>query len=385
MTELAPDPVAPDPGVAPPPVLDLELRVLAGRAAGARAALAAAEVSVGHALDSDIVVRDAAARGVFLKLRPQGDSAELQVLSGEVEFLGHVLTAPSRAILPAYVPLRLGETSVALGRSESPRWAEAERLLASGAPDAAPPTAAAPPALWRELLGLAKKTPVVPALAAVAIVAGSGAVMLGTQAAATLVDRSPGAHEAGRIFHQAGYRTLKVEQGADGRLVVRGLVARAADRSRLEALIRARNLKATLDVKSGEDLAMGVSEVMRANGVQADVRPAGLGVVSVALKGGDAARVEDARRIALRDVGGLKRVLFTGGAGLGGTILSEDPRAATAKRVLAVVGGEGGYVETADGSKYFPGAVLPSGHTIVAIADRDVTVQRDGQVSHLLF
>lgn len=381
MTDVAPEPIAAPPEETP----GLELRVLAGRAAGARAALAAGEVTVGHALDSDIVIRDPAVRGVFLKLRPGFDSAALEVLSGEVEFLGHVLTAPARAILPAYVPLLLGGTAVALGRPDGERWGEAEKLLNTSRPDAAPPVEAPAPPMLQELLGFLRKTPVVPALACVAAVAGAGAILMGGQAAMTLVDFSPSASDTQAALRKAGYRTLTVTKTADGRLVVRGLVGHDSDRARLEALVQAKGLKANVDVKSGEDIALGVSEVLRANGVTADVKPTGLGVVAVNVKDGGGDKLEAARKIALRDVGGLKRILFTGGPGLAGPVLSEDPNGAGAKRVLAVVAGDGGYVETADGGRYFTGAVLPTGHTIVAIAERDVTVQRDGQTTHLLF
>lgn len=382
MTDVAPDPVA-APAADPP---GLELRVLAGRAAGARAALAQeGDVSVGYGLDSDIVIRDPAARGVSLKLRPGFDSAELEVLSGQVEFLGHVLTAPARAILPAYVPLLLGGTAVALGRPDGERWSEAEQLLNTTRPEPAPPLAARSSAAWQEMLGFLRKTPIVPALACVAAVAGAGALLIGGQAALTLVDLSPNPAETQAALRDAGYATLVVSKTADGRLVVRGLVARDSDRARLAALIQAKGLKASLDVKSGEDIALGVSEVLRANGVTADVRPSGLGVVSVSVREGGGPKLEEARKMALRDVGGLKRILFTGGAGLAGPVLSEDPSVAGSKRVLAVVAGDGGYVETADGARYFTGAVLPTGHTIVAIAERDVTVQRDGQTTHLLF
>ena len=386
MTDLAPDPlVLPESDAERGP--DVELRVLAGRAAGARANLAeGAEVSVGHALDCDIVVRDPAARGVLLKLRPGPDCAELEVLSGQVEFLGHVLTAPARAILPAYVPLHLGGTAVALGRADGARWPEAEQLLRPGQPEVAEPIVAAPSALWRELLGVARKTPLAPILTGVAALAMLGALYIGAPAIVSLADPSPGPGDAKRILRAGGYPTLTVTQSPDGRLTIHGLVARTGDRARLETLIQARGLRASLDVRSGDDIALGVSEVLRTHGVTAEVKPAGLGVVSVAVSsGGEPERLEAARRIALRDVGGLKRVLFAAGPGLGGSVLDEDPKTAGAKRVLSVVAGDGGYVQTADGARYFMGAVLPTGHTITAIADRDVTVQRDGKITHLLF
>ena len=55
------------------------------------------------------------------------------------------------------------------------------------------------------------------------------------------------------------------------------------------------------------------------------------------------------------------------------------------KRVVSVVGGEDGYVQTRDGSRYFVGAVLPDGHTVTAIEEQSVTVQKDGRITNLTF
>ena len=50
-----------------------------------------------------------------------------------------------------------------------------------------------------------------------------------------------------------------------------------------------------------------------------------------------------------------------------------------------MVPGDLAYVMTADGSRYFIGAVLPSGHRITRIAGDAVTVERDGRESTLNF
>jgi hypothetical protein len=53
------------------------------------------------------------------------------------------------------------------------------------------------------------------------------------------------------------------------------------------------------------------------------------------------------------------------------------------KRVVNVVYGPRGYVVTADGSRYFEGAFLPSGHRIVRISDDEVRIERDGKTTRL--
>src|SRR5579859_5349405 len=98
------------------PAEDFELRVLGGFARGASASLQRqCWVEVGYALSSDLVIRDPGAKGVRLRLRPRDDAAELELLEGEVALLGHALSAPATAILPAYVPLSLGASAIAFG------------------------------------------------------------------------------------------------------------------------------------------------------------------------------------------------------------------------------------------------------------------------------
>ena len=51
----------------------------------------------------------------------------------------------------------------------------------------------------------------------------------------------------------------------------------------------------------------------------------------------------------------------------------------------AIVPGDPAYVVTADGTRYFTGAVLPTGHRIQAIQANLVQLERDGQISQLTF
>lgn len=121
--------------VAAAEIESLVLRVLAGRVRGASAPLERGRViAVGHDLDADIVLRDASAEGVRLTLKARADAADLDLTSGSVILLGHELTAPAQAILPLYLPLLIGDNAVAIGEAESPRWSEAERILAAARP-----------------------------------------------------------------------------------------------------------------------------------------------------------------------------------------------------------------------------------------------------------
>ena len=63
------------------------------------------------------------------------------------------------------------------------------------------------------------------------------------------------------------------------------------------------------------------------------------------------------------------------------TPVTDDP----GKRVAAIVPGDSPYVATADGTRYFIGALLPTGHRIEAIEAHRVVLSRDGRQSQLDF
>jgi type III secretion protein D len=55
------------------------------------------------------------------------------------------------------------------------------------------------------------------------------------------------------------------------------------------------------------------------------------------------------------------------------------------KRVTSIVPGDPAYVVTADGTRYFEGALLPTGHRVAAIRDREVLLERNGTKAPLRF
>ena len=55
--------------------------------------------------------------------------------------------------------------------------------------------------------------------------------------------------------------------------------------------------------------------------------------------------------------------------------LSDDP----GKRISSLVPGEPAYLVTADGSRYFLGALLPSGHRVMQIAKGSLALELNGQ------
>lgn len=371
----------------------LVLRVLAGRARGAEAALAfGAAVTIGHDLDCDLVLRDSTARGVKLRLTPASPSTEIEVLAGEIELLGHALVAPAHAILPGYLPLIIGDNALAVGAPDSPRWAEAERLLnAAGERADNDDEDAAAPALtsdvlagWRSIAERAyaavRRTPHV---ASILVFGGALACVTFAAANAPLWDlNKPDSGRVHDLLKQNGFSRLAVKPAADGQLVIGGVLPREADKDRLVQIVDARHLPARIEVVTGESLAKSVEDVFTANGLPAAARPQGMAGVSVEVSG-PADRVAEVERIVRADVRGLRALLIERrpGEDKAGKLFEDGP----GKRVVSVVAGEAGFVTTADGARYFRGSVLPTGDRIVEVASQSVTVEKDGQTTQLMF
>ncbi|MGX8271353.1 SctD/MshK family protein [Brevundimonas diminuta] len=380
--------------VAAPETESLVLRVLAGRVRGASAPLERGRViAVGHDLDADIVLRDASAEGVRLTLKARADAADLDLTSGAVTLLGHELTAPAQAILPLYLPLLIGDNAIAIGEAESPRWSEAERILAAARPlldddgdeDDAP---ADDGRNWQYLLNntnalVSRSAKFVPVLL-IAVITVSALFAISTSVPAWPKSQ-PKPAKVQTVLSEEGFDKLVVTKTEAGDLRIEGMLASDAERVRLQRILAAREWRPRLELQTHDGIARQVEELYLANGVKAAARSVGAGMVRVDVTGSDPDEAARLERLAMGEIKGLRRidVSMLPGADEGGRF--EDIQQGGGKRVVSVIGGERGHVTTADGARYFPGAVLPTGHRIVSIEDTRVLVERNGSRSELNF
>ena len=129
------------------------------------------------------------------------------------------------------------------------------------------------------------------------------------------------------------------------------------------------------------DLSGGV---LRVPGVPARADYGGAGRVSVHAREADADALARAGATARRDVAGLRDLVVTNEPTVPppqDTPVADDP----GKRVAAIVPGDSPYVVTADPTRYFIGALLPTGHRVDAIEAHKVVLTRDGRQSELDF
>ena len=116
----------------------------------------------------------------------------------------------------------------------------------------------------------------------------------------------------------------------------------------------------------------------------AKVTVAGPGRIDAEAAERDADRLARAEEVVRRDVRGLDLLAVRNTAKpLPPPMppVSDDP----GKRISSLVTSEPAYLVTADGSRYFIGALLPSGHRVTRIGPGSVTLEIHGQQTSLSF
>lgn len=386
---------------------DLLLEVVHGPRAGARVRLDVDRaLRIGHDYDNDVVLRHPSTAGVRVSLTLGADGVvAVEVETGSIGLFGVAVEAGRRVALPRWAPFSIGDAMLAAGPDDAGAWRACRRLAresaaarratlpataaAGGARDTDPADTDAEDADMAAADGAraVRRWPLAVALAALPVLAVAGWLVAqpgSTSRASVAASAASVAPEPVRAWLSAeGFGQLRVQRQPAGPPRVEGLVDRDEDRVRIAAGLGAAGLAATLDVNSGEQVARQVADVLRLNGVRAEVRHIGRGVVHARLHEGDPDRRARAEAAVKRDVRGLADLSVelgdTGRRAPAPAVATTDP----GKRVVTVVYGRGGYVVTVDGARYFEGALLPSGHRIARIADASVELERDGRTSRL--
>ena len=375
--------------------MSYELHVLEGAQQGACTPLPEGlTVTISGAIDSDIVLRgnDLAERRI--SLTAQADSLCLHVLQGEAQAEGRSVAAGQTVTLALASVIALGGTHIGVVRvasagnaasdaasdkSIAPVGTEAAALSASLAAAAAASlaTAAQGPSArtWsRRLVGGGA------ALAAVSI----GMLAFAYSAVPVAPSAQQRASHAEAVLHDAGLQRLSVRAAEGGELRVGGYLETSAERAQAERLLAGVHLDARWQVWVNEQVASAVQDVYRVNGASARVESMGAGAVRVSTSVADAASLEAIRNLARRDVPGLTSIEVRNTAPpqrASATPVLDDP----GKRISSIVAGAPPYLVTIDGTRYFEGALLPTGHRIAAIEEHQVVLELGGVRTPLVF
>lgn len=375
------------PFVAPATVRTVVLRVLGGRLQGASHRVPMGKrVRIGHAFDHDIVLRDASTRGLSLELCLQGEVVTVRVIAGEIQLFGRPVATGEEASLPLFVPALCGDFPIAIGDEGSERWEEADRLSVATAPAAAD----APRADLRERLtarlyplggavALDRRWPVYAICAALVVLA----VLFLAPASQWVRSQVSGPASDQAALSAAGFGNLKVTESVSGQdPMIRGIVKDDAELSRLRVVVAERIGRAVIDVDTMQAMAAAATDILRAQGIDGEAKPMRGNALLIAAEFLPADKQDELGRLIRRDIPGVGRIAFASESGRGASDLqyffSGGPYG-----LATFVDGNPGYIVTADGTRWFAGAEVPTGHQIVAIGNGRVSFERDGQIEEL--
>ncbi len=366
------------------------LRVLTGRLSGTEKRLPPrGRVSIGHEFWQDVVIRDPATKGVAVELERDGEAARLTVLSGSATLLGSPVEAGGTALLPAYVPFAIGGVALAWGEPDGARWAEAGQLADTQPAPPELPEPVADRALAalgdaRTQLGRIGGNRRVVTIAGIALAVLLLVLVMPT-AVAGLGLFGTNESRAERALAQAGLTQLRVAARPDGDgVLVEGFVASPAARDKAEQALAAHDIPAELRIRTTADLAAASADVARLQNIRAAARPLGLRVVE--LRTVPVTEAQRTRLIAAirSDVPGIRQLRVRGDLPPDEEIAVRSVSDAT-KKVSTVVAGDPSYIQTVDGARYFSGALLPSGHRLVAIQGNMVVLDKGGRQTRVTF
>jgi type III secretion protein D len=347
---------------------------------------------ISNDLSGDVMLRDSSSSvGGLLRFRLeiQLQGYRIEVEKGQLCIDEKVVEAGQTSIAPFGTHIVIGETRIAMQRfgDEAATDATPEEKKVDGLVAAA----VLPTARSAEALPLAsQEKAALPAWARRLVIGGAAlfAGSLSMWAVATVVVGSGHtpelkAKQAQALLYSRGWQDARVQADEQGRLAVTGLFISAEERTQAAKTLAAEGFSANMLATVRVSTLDSVRELLRLKGVSAEVEETSPGFVQVkaSMEAKHAAALEQMLRT---DIAGLQfldfsntppRAIFTNPP------VMDDP----GKKVVSVVPGEPAYVVTADGARYFVGAILPTGHRIRTIDGRSVVLDRDGLISSLQF
>ncbi len=365
------------------------LRVLTGRLAGVEKVLpASGSVSIGYQFWQNIVIREPTTRDIALDLLIDETGARLTVLSGEANLLGSTIKAGETALLPAYVPFSIGGIALAWGEASSARWSEAGGLAA-----VVPVPPAPPPTIQDKAVTVLSKvgdraSEMLAGWRLPAIV-GAGVLLISAAAAGPVMDAigfgADHAVKVERALDKAGLPALRAASSSTtGSVIVSGVVGSEQDRLKAEQVLRATYVPTQLNVQTSQDLARASADVARIRGLQASARPIGLASVELHTSPLSPEARNQLVSAVKSDVREVQNVVVQDDLPPQDDAPVKTMNDAT-KKVSTVVAGDPAYIQTVDGARYFPGAMMPSGHRLVGIEGQTVLLEKDGREIRLSF
>lgn len=345
------------------------LRIVAGLHSGASRPLSRREmVLVGSGDDCDVVLADAGVAAHHALVNVVDGRFHLRALDAPLELPGRTLHPGDPVEVSQVQRIGIGEAAIAFGPVDAPEWV----ALAPDYGLEAPP---------RRRPAFTSRLPMIAGIAVLAL-AGLAIFAAWMPAPPPPVDVEQRLRELAREHRVSDVR---ITRDVDGHAVLAGTVDDAATAGRLDARIASEALPASVKLRSGEDLAVDVAEVMRTGGYQVQAEYLGDNNVRVTGRlGGDAEAVREfirSRAMVETGVNMVEPVDLDEAVADATADASAIPQ--TQAHIVSVVRGDAPYVETADGQRYQVGDAIPGWGELISIGAHAHVLRPDGALAKL--
>ncbi|WP_407353231.1 FHA domain-containing protein [Luteimonas sp. R10] len=348
------------------PVSSHLLRIVAGLHAGACRDLADREmILVGSGDDCDIVLADDGVASHHALISLVDGRFQVRALDAPLRLEGRVLHPGDPVELDKVQRVGLGDAALAFGHADDPGWLA---LMPEGMKFAPPP---------RNAIPFARRLPMIAAIAVLSLasLAIFAAVMPSQEAPVDVEERLRSLAREYRVAE------ARIERDVNGIAVLSGTVKDVATRQRMRQQLDSERIDATLTLRTGEDMARDVADVLRGHYPAEKTRYLGNNDVEVTGYFDDMAALEAfAKTRAMRETG-VRRVipinLATPAEGDEADVVED------AVRIVAVERGENAHLVSADGVRYPVGSELPGRGTLLSIGEHVQVLRPDGSLVKL--
>ena len=349
------------------------LRIIAGLHTGASRVMADQEMLlVGSGEDCDIVLADGNVANHHALISLINGRFTLRALDAPLH-VGTSIVHPGDPIdITRVQRVGLGEAALAFGAEDDPGWAN---LLPASIATRPAPARSATPYLRR-----------LPAVAAVAVLSLASLAIF----AAVMPEQEAkvdAREQLAKLIPEYAIDDGRTALDVHGNAVLTGTVRDAQTRERIRQRVEADDIAAVIDLRTGDDIASDVREVLRSAGLTAKTRYLGNGDVEVSGRFED----EDALRAAvysraMRDVKGVNRVIPRNYAAVQDSKPEAGAPAAASRqsgpvRIVSIVNDKEPHLVDANGNKYPIGADLPGQGRLISITGTAAhALMADGQL-----
>jgi type III secretion protein D len=359
----------------------IEMFVLSGEQTGARRLLDDnAQFSISGKMDTDVVFRDPSIMDERINLTTLNNEVFIEVLSGDIEVQGKVVHQGTQIKVPEYSKVKIGETTFSYGRKKHSSWHEIIDYVSQYEIKNITNITDSKSSLNTRSRTLLLLVTLIFILVGAIIIYSN--ILRNQNSDFNMFD----VNNINSVLIEKGFETLTVESTQSGEYLIKGFLMTNRERSALENIVDEYRIPARLKLTTGDQIAREVSDLYRVNGIDVDVKAIGLGTVIVTTSFPDKKRLEKVKDLALKEIPSVTSLeteyINTNQNDKQELVVDYDKND---KRITMVVDGVRPYIMTADQSKYYIGALLPTGHKVLEIKNQTVMIEKEGEISTLKF